>query len=68
MKKQKCCGVNGECLNALTIAAANKLACELTVDELNILSLFFSVLGDALGLIAATRACNEGEEDVVSVI
>lgn len=52
-------GPDGETLVALGMAVAVQLAQGRSLDELELLSAFFEVLGDNLGLIAARRASQE---------
>ena len=48
----------GPCaLTAGVTALANALACRLCDEELNLLALVLTQLGDTLGTIAAQRAC-----------
>ncbi|MCL2108203.1 MAG: hypothetical protein FWH20_02515 [Oscillospiraceae bacterium] len=56
--------MNNKCLNAGEITAsvtalANVMSKKLTVDELNLLSSVFLMLGDNLAAIAAVRTLNE---------
>ena len=44
-------------LTAGVTALANALACRLSDEELNLLALVLTQLGDTLGTIAAQRAC-----------
>ena len=43
-------------------ALANALACRLCDEELNLLALILTQLGDTLGTIAAQRACCRAEQ------
>lgn len=66
-KKEKCC-VSGECLNAIAIAFANTIAKNLTAAQISLLSLLFTVIGDALGLISQTRnLCESQDSDEITV-
>lgn len=67
--KNKCC-VDGEKLNLLATATANQLAQCLTIDELNVLSLFLVVLSDSLGLLAVTKeiCCTPADEEPEPII
>ena len=49
---------NGEALNVMSVAIANYIAQYFTNDELDILALMLNVIGDALGVISATRTEN----------
>ena len=50
----------GQNLNATAIAAANVIGNNLSAEEAAVLSAFFTVVGDALATIAATKAaCKE---------
>lgn len=68
MKHNKCCCISGECLNAVTIAAANTIAKNLSINELSMLSIALIVLADALAVIAETRSicceCLENETPI----
>lgn len=67
-KKKKCC-IPGENLNLFAVSAANVLARDLTVDEVAQLSAVFCVIGDALAVIATTRAlcCDDVESDALPI-
>ena len=67
MKRLKCCP-SGECLNAIAAAIANSIAAGLTDEEIGVISLFFTVVGDALGMIAATRALCESDKEEVTIL
>lgn len=50
-------------LTASITAIANSLACNLSIEELNLLSAVFMQLGDTLATIAAQRAhCQKKQE------
>ncbi|MGN0570476.1 MAG: DUF6774 domain-containing protein [Candidatus Fimenecus sp.] len=53
-------------LTAWVTALANALSCNLTVDEINILSAVFTQLGDTLATISAQKSickCNKTDSD-----
>lgn len=54
-------GPNGECLVLLGAAFAIQIAQGRTVDELNLVSAFLTVVADNLDLIAIQRATQEGQ-------
>ncbi len=69
-KDKKCCNntifKNGRCLTILAASTANVFAEKFTDDELVVLSLFFSTVGDALETIVAANAvmdCNDDDDD-----
>lgn len=51
--------LSGESLNILAASAANAISQNLSCEEITLLGLVFTVLGDAMGVIAAERALNE---------
>lgn len=58
----KNCSVSGECLNAAAVAFANIIAKNFSDEELDLLAVLFNLTGDALGVIAASRALCEKQE------
>lgn len=49
----------GETINLLSVSIANYIAQYFTNDELEVLEAVFNIIGDALGVIAATRTENK---------
>lgn len=49
----------GETINLLSVSIANYIAPYFTNDELEVLEAVFNIIGDALGVIAATRTENK---------
>ena len=65
MENNQKCNLSGESLNIICASMANAIAQNFDDnDELIQLSLFFTMLGDSLGLIAATRTlcCKSDKE------
>lgn len=50
------CSINGETINALSIAFANVLSKQFSTEELDLLAVWFELVGDALGMIVTTRS------------
>ena len=50
--------MSGESLNILAASVANALSQNLTCDEISLLGLLFTVIGDAMGVIVAERSAN----------
>lgn len=57
------CGPEGEGLVVLGMAVALQMAQGKRLDELELLSAFFEVLGDNLSLIAARRASQAAQQE-----
>lgn len=55
---------SGENITAAVTAAANILSQGMSIDEMNLLAVLFSMLGDAIGVIAAARSIGSDEDDV----
>lgn len=49
----------GETINLLSVSIANYIAPYFTNDELEVLEAVFNIIGDSLGVIAATRTENK---------
>lgn len=69
--KKKCC-LSGEKLNYLVVTTANAIAADKTAEEIDLLAIFFTLLGDALSVITASRALceainDEGEDDPAEI-
>jgi hypothetical protein len=62
---KKSCFVDGKNLNVLAAVTANVISDNFTNDELDILALFFTILGDSLATIAATNSmlCDNYENE-----
>ena len=67
MKRSKCCP-SGECLNAMAVAAANTIAAGLSDEEIGVLSMFLTIVGDALGMISASRALCENDKEESTIL
>ncbi len=52
---------NGECINIVATAMANIIAEKLDIQEIAVLSTFFSVISASLGNIASFRALEESK-------
>ena len=61
-KKAKNCSrlPSGQSLNIMAAAYANAVSDGLTIDELNVLALFFAVVSESISLVAASKALESG--------
>lgn len=66
MNDKECCGMrNGQNANLTAAAFANAIAEGMSVDQLNLLSTFLQLVGEALANIAAFEALCAGQGEVV---
>ncbi len=49
----------GQNLNLFSAALANSISINMNIEEISLLSILFSAIGDSLGVIAAARAITE---------
>lgn len=59
--------LDGELLNLTAVSMANAFAEGRTIDELNQYSVLFSLMGDAFGVLAATRARAQDSQTAITV-
>lgn len=64
--KRKCNGIeNGRRLNILVAVLANSIAEGMDIDNLELLSSFMQLVGEALGNIAAAEALCQNDETII---
>lgn len=65
--KRKCNGLeNGRRLNILAAVLANSIAEGMDIDNLELLSSFMQLVGEALGNIAAEALCQNDETIIIN--
>ena len=57
--------MNGENLTIIAAALANTISTNMTVAQLNLWAALFSMIGDALGVIAQSRPSDNGDNFIV---
>ena len=64
--KRKCDGLAiGQRLNILAVVLANSIAEGMDIDNLELLSSFMQLVGEALGNIAAAKALCQNDETII---
>lgn len=57
--------MNGENLTIIAAALANTISTNMTVAQLDLWAALFSMIGDALGVIAQSRSGDNGDNFIV---